>query len=76
MFSIREKLTSNEICESCTELREDIENCKKILKKYNKRLILAENIERLQKESKKNNEWYFKINTKYIKIKEQYSVND
>ena len=37
---------------------------------------LNEASERLQKEFEENNEFYFKINIKYIKIKEQYSVND
>jgi phage-related tail protein len=74
IFALRKKITNNNICESCNILNKEIEKCKKNFKKYNEILTLAENIQRLQKECDENNERYFKLNTKFIKYKEQYDI--
>ncbi|CAG8489333.1 13464_t:CDS:1, partial [Racocetra persica] len=60
-------------CHDCNKLKD---NCKSTFKKYNKSLSLIENIVKLQKEVDETNSEYFKLNKKYIVLKEKYESPD
>ncbi|CAG8638853.1 2928_t:CDS:1, partial [Racocetra persica] len=77
LFEIKKKIKDKPKESTCYDCEKLKENCRSAFKKYNKGLSLVENIVKLQKEVKETNSEYFKLNKKYIALKEKYKpAND